>query len=1162
MYRVTADTQQGTAHKEKPGIMATETKVMFVQRGQRIDAGKGKGAWRQLRTVVLGSAVCLMLAFGGLQSVAQSAPNFGPNVIIIDPSMSSATINSTLASLAQLDVNSQFVTSRYAVLFKPGTYSVQAPIGYYESIAGLGKEPSAVTINGFITPNFGTVPENQNLTETFWRSMENMTFNVATDTTQNAPPNTLQWGVSQGTSLRRLSINGSLQLGDSGSGYSSGGFIADTAVTGIVSSSTQQQWFTRNSVLGGWNGSNWNMVFAGVEGAPFSNYPTNSFTVLPTTPVSREKPFLYVDENGGYRVYVPFSESNSAGVEWHSRQEHGHSIPIGQFFIAQPSSTLAEINKALTEGKNLILTPGIYQFSGSIHITRPGTIVLGLGYATLVPQTGTPAITVADVDGVQLAGLVIDAGPINSQVLVQLGTQQNSRGRHEWNPTSLNDVFFRIGGATPGLATTSLEVDSNDVILDNIWAWRADHGNGVGWTDNVADHGLVVNGDYVTALGLAVEHYEQNQVVWNGEHGQTIFYQSELPYDVPSESAWMQGAVDGYSSYAVSSWVKDHHAYGLGVYSFFDQGVDVVENSAITVPDADDVSVTHAVSVFIGGSGSITHIVNDAGASVGGSFGLSYLPSYPVTPCVVYCPELPETPRDLSAKTVSANQVKLTWEPSQSPFVRYSLFRSNSPLFTPSAATQVYSGLLDSSYVDNSANPGLNYYYIVEAANDAGFSAPSNVASASTPNAGGQIAADVLDINTGGYDTGGTPNWVEDEYSTGGQWAGYSGGTIDTSQVPNPAPQYVYQTNRYGTFNYDIPGFTPGSTYIVDLHFAETYWTSPGQRQFNVALNGKPVLTNFDIVGAAGAAWRAVVESFLTTADSTGYIHIAFTPGNADQPQINGIEIGTACTSGCATQPIAPTRLKAKDISTKEVDLSWTASTAPGVSYIIYRSQLAGATIPAPQIIASGVTGTTYADVSVNPATNYDYSVVAIDPAGLSKASNTASASTPSAGGAIKNTVIAIDAGGSAVAEAAEGSQGAFMWLADQDFTGGTATSTSAAINTSLVANPAPLAVYQTNRYGPMTYAVPGLTPGATYIVDLHFAETYWTAPGQRLFNVSINNQQVLNNYDIFASAGAEYTATEQSFHATADSTGTITISFTVGGADNPQINGIQIGTP
>jgi hypothetical protein len=1130
-----------------------------------MDPGNHKDRRKQLRAILFWVPACLGLAAGGLQASAQHvppAPDFGPNVIIIDPSMPSATINSTLASLASLDVNSQFIASRYAVLFKPGTYSVQAPIGYYESVAGLGRDPSAVIINGFITPNFGAVPENQNLTETFWRSMENMTFNVETDTTQNAPPNTLQWGVSQGTSLRRLSINGSLQLGDSGDGYSSGGFIADTEVTGVVSSSTQQQWFTRNSVLGGWSGSNWNMVFAGVEGAPFSNYPSNSFTVLPTTPVSREMPFLFVDEHGRYRVFVPFGESNSSGVDWRSRRDHGYSIPISQFFIAQPSNTLEEINQALAQGKNLILTPGIYQFSGSIRITRPDTIVLGLGYATLVPQTGTPAITVADVDGVQLAGLVIDAGPVNSPVLVQLGDPQRPRRSHQWDPATLNDIFLRIGGATPGLATTSLEIDSDDVILDNIWAWRADHGNGVGWTDNVADHGLVVNGDFVTALGLAVEHYEQNQAVWNGEHGETIFYQSELPYDVPSQSAWMQGSANGYSSYAVSSWVKDHRAYGLGVYSFFDQGVDIVEDSAITVPDANDVSVTHSVSVFIAGSGSIIHVVDDAGGSVGGSFGLSFLPSYPVTPCTIECPPLPEAPKDLSAKVVSTNQVNLEWEPSRSPFVRYSVFRSNSPLFAPSAANQIYSGLVHTRYADTSANPAQHYYYAVEALNDAGASAPSNIADASTPSAGGQIAADVLDINTGGYATGGTPNWVEDEYSTGGQWAGYSGGTINTALVPNPAPQYVYQTNRYGTFNYDIPGFTPGSTYIVDLHFAETYWSSPGQRQFNVALNGKTVLTNFDIVGVAGGAWRAVVESFLATADTNGFIHLAFTPGNADNPQINGIEIGTPCTTGCAAQPSAPAALGAKDISTNEIDLSWTASTTPGVSYVIYRSQLAGTTIGAPQIVASGVTGTTYADTSVNPASNYGYYVEAIDAAGLSTASNTASASTPSAGGTITNTVVAINAGGSAIAEAAEGLQAAFMWLADQDFTGGTPTSTGSAINTSLVPNPAPQAVYQTNRYGPMTYAIPGFTPGGTYIVDLHFAETYWTAPGQRLFNVSINNKQVLNNYDMFASAGGEYTATEQSFYANADSTGTITITFVTGAADNPQINGVQIGTP
>jgi hypothetical protein len=1142
--------------------MKARIREKIGQRRLGVEAGNHDEGWKQLRFRLFWTLVLLLFGLGGLQSAAQSTPNFGPNVIIIDPSMPSTTINSTLASVAALDVNSQFITSRYAVLFKPGTYSVQAPIGYYESIAGLGTDPSAVTINGFITPNFGTEAENENLTETFWRSMENMKFNVETDTTQNAPPNTLQWGVSQGTSLRRVYINGSLQLGDSGSGYSSGGFIADTEVTGIVSSSTQQQWFTRNSVLGDWSGSNWNMVFAGVQGAPFSNYPTNAFTVLPTTPVSREKPFLYIDEDGGYRVFAPSKESNSAGVDWHSTEEHGSSIPISQFFIAQPSSTLAEINKALADGKNLILTPGIYQFSGSILVTRPDTIVLGLGYATLVPQTGTPAITVADADGVQLAGLVIDAGPVNSPVLVEVGDPQRSRRTHQWNPTSLNDVFFRIGGATPGLATTTLEIDSDDVILDNIWAWRADHGNGVGWTDNVADHGLVVNGDFVTALGLAVEHYEQNQVVWNGEHGQTIFYQSELPYDPPSQSAWMQGAADGYSSYAVSSWVKDHHASGLGVYSFFDLGVNIVEDSAITVPDAEDVSVNHAVSVFIAGSGSITHVVNDAGASVGGSFGLSYLPSYPVVPFTINCPPLPEAPKDLSAKVVSANQVSLAWGPSPSPLVRYSVFRSNSPLFTPSATNQIYSGLADTTYRDSSANPAQNYYYAVEAANDAGVSPPSNIASVSTPSAGGQIAADVLDINAGGNATGGTPNWVADEYYTGGQSAGDSGGTINTSQVPNPAPQYVYQTNRYGTFNYDIPGLTPKSTYIVDLHFAETYWTTPGQRQFNVALNGRTVLTNFDIVAVAGAAWRAVVESFLATADSSGYIHLAFTPGNADNPQLNGIEIGTPCTTGCASKPAAPKGLEAKDISANEIDLSWTPSATSGASYILYRSQLAGTTIGAPEIVASGVTANAYADVSANPASKYAYYVVALDPDGLSAASNFATATTPSAGGAITNTVIAINAGGSAVAQAAEGSQAAFTWLADQDFTGGTVTSTGSAINTSLVSNPAPQAVYQTNRYGPMTYLIPGLTPGGTYIVDLDFVETYWTAPGERLFNVSINGKQVLNSYDIFASAGSENTATEQSFFTTADNTGTITITFVTGTADNPQINGIQIGTP
>ena len=159
------------------------------------------------------------------------------------------------------------------------------------------------------------------------------------------------------------------------------------------------------------------------------------------------------------------------------------------------------------------------------------------------------------MSGVQIAGLMIDAGPANSPVLFQVGTAsaRASDSSHADNPSSINDVFFRIGGATAGSATTSLEIDSDNVILDNIWAWRADHGAGVGWTANMAIYGLVVNGDNVTALGLAVEHYQKEQVVWNGQNGETIFYQSEMPYDLPSQSAWMDGTANGYPSYVVSA---------------------------------------------------------------------------------------------------------------------------------------------------------------------------------------------------------------------------------------------------------------------------------------------------------------------------------------------------------------------------------------------------------------------------------------------------------------------------------------------------------------------------------------------------------------------------------------------------------------------------------
>ena len=131
-------------------------------------------------------------------------------------------------------------------------------------------------------------------------------------------------------------------------------------------------------------------------------------------------------------------------------------------------------------------------------------------------------------------------------------------------------------------------------------------------------------------------------------------------------------------------------------------------------------------------------------------------------------------------------------------------------------------------------------------------------------------------------------------------------------------------------------------------------------------------------------------------------------------------------------------------------------------------------------------------------------------------------------------------------------------WVADEDFSGGTTASTTATVSTTGVTNPAPQAVYQTNRYGNFTYAVRGYTAGATYTIRLHFAETYWTAAGSRIFNVIIDGTQMLTNFDIFATAGGDYKAVVEQFTETVPSSGTFTIQF-VTVKDNAQVNGIEI---
>ena len=190
--------------------------------------------------------------------------------------------------------------------------------------------------------------------------------------------------------------------------------------------------------------------------------------------------------------------------------------------------------------------------------------MLGLGFATLIPQHGKVAMQTADVPGIKLSGMIFDAGPKNSPALLVVGSGRGRFGQgRAWRthsadgPTLVQDVFFRIGGAEPGQATDSLVVNTDDTILDDVWAWRADHGAGVGWTSNRADTGVIVNGDHVTAYGLFVEHYQKFDVIWNGQDGEDVFFQNEMPYDPPSQSAWMSSpTTDGYAAFLVTPRVR------------------------------------------------------------------------------------------------------------------------------------------------------------------------------------------------------------------------------------------------------------------------------------------------------------------------------------------------------------------------------------------------------------------------------------------------------------------------------------------------------------------------------------------------------------------------------------------------------------------------------
>src|SRR5258706_12640198 len=331
-------------------------------------------------------------------STPLNQPNLGSNVYVFTPDMPQSQIQATVDAVANQQISNQFGTQRYALLFEPGTYGssthpLNFEVGYYTSVAGLGLSPNDVVINGSIYVHnqcFG--PKNCIALVNFWRSLSNLTINV--NTPNFGCYNGEFWAVSQAAPMRRVHVNGFATLMDycTPPSFASGGFIADSEFDGsTIVNGSQQQWLVRNSKLDGWTNGVWNQVFSGVVGAPAQCFPAHApcggpYTTLATSPRTREAPYLYLDSAGSYQVFVPSAHSDSAGTSWANGLSAGSSVPIDRFFVARPNDSVKTINNALDRGQNLIFTPGVYQLDTTIKIKRADTVVLGLGFPTLVPN--------------------------------------------------------------------------------------------------------------------------------------------------------------------------------------------------------------------------------------------------------------------------------------------------------------------------------------------------------------------------------------------------------------------------------------------------------------------------------------------------------------------------------------------------------------------------------------------------------------------------------------------------------------------------------------------------------------------------------------------------------------------------------------------------------
>jgi hypothetical protein len=226
----------------------------------------------------------------------------------------------------------------------------------------------------------------------------------------------------------------------------------------------------------------------------------------------------------------------------------------------------------------------------------------------------------------------------------------------------------------------------------------------------------------------------------------------------------------------------------------------------------------------------------------------------------------------------------------------------------------------------------------------------------------------------------------------------------------------------------------------------------------------------------------------------------------------------------------------------KSVTLTWTNPPLNPTTWSVKRStNSTGPFFTIATNLLMSVPGGTYTDSAVVNNVPYYYVVTAINALGESD-NSPVTAATP-----FTPVSSAINCGAGALGN----------FAADAYFNTGTAYATASAVNTNGLSAPAPMAVYQSQRYGNLTYTIPYLAPATSYKVRLHFAEIYWTTVGQRVFHVNLNGVRVLSSFDIIRAAGASLKGNIQEFNAISDANGIISIQL-ISVTDNASINAAE----